>query len=497
MSLHTSELNSIRYAERQEIARWKTKAIQIPEGFPEYVIMENFDAIGAQDGWKTDHIEWKAKASTTITANVFEYLESKWIDTHFHEKLSDTEILVDNCDMVPLECVFRFVTTGSHYRREKHSNPNVQADGTILDTPIMEFFYKHDVYVWEKRIADPLMQCKDGIPELDADGNFILLYPSTGKKIEYTDVYHAGTKVALTDEEREKDKKTIWKYAEDIQLQTVEVGEKLQEFYIQEGIEVLDGKIEFWVDTQWKLKVADVIDADSCRLRKPLIWEDSDGNKYLGEWFSKDDVRKSLKTKYFTPIENLFSFVWLIWGEEAPYTETLAVIEKFCISEPGKYKDDLKEFLDADGNIDFSAFKTQVIQDGSFRWTRKITKQLLQDIARKKALELEWNYGLKWIFERNENGKIVFKRDRVFKAWGILEGDISQLGKPQKDTTVYTRIVEWEWFDKQGYREGEELDTTKSKYEKLAEVTQNLLKFFWIGSVREWVAGKIVKTLQS
>jgi len=494
MSFWSFNIDDLKNAERVEIAKWKTKSIHGLPDYDDFCIMENIDSIWAQDGWKTDHIEWKAKASTTITSNVFKYLESQGIDTHFQEQLSDTEILVDKCEMIPLECVFRFVTTWSHYRREKYSKgKEVTPDGTVLETPIMEFFYKHDVYVGDKKIADPLMQTNDGIPELDENGDFILLDPSTGERIEYTEVFKAWTNERLTDEERENDKKVILEHARDIKWQTEWVGQKLKSFYKEADIELLDGKIEFWINKKWKLVVADVIDADSCRMRKPTVLEDEKGNRYLGKDFSREEVQESLEKKYFGPIDDLFKFIWLIDSDTAPYSETLDIIEKVCVSEPKKYKDELSQFIWEDWKIDFDRFKKEVINTWIFRGARKITRQHLQDIARKKWEELEWNYNMKWVFDRNEKGNIIFTEAKKRHAIRFLRQSVESLADYQE--WDYSRIVEWEWYDKQGYREWESLDDTKNKYDKLADISSKLLQTFGISGVLDWVRNNASKIL--
>jgi len=397
--------------------------------------------------------------------------------------------------MIPLECVFRFVTTGSHYRREKHLLKWEQdPDGTVLNTPIMEFFYKHDVYSSGKRIADPLMELEDGIPKLDDAGNFILLHPSTWEQIKYTDVFHAGTDKALNEDERRKDREVIIQHAEQIKNQTISVWEKLKDFYSEADIEVLDGKIEFWIAPNWKVVVADVIDADSCRLRKPTVIEDSDGNRYLWKEFTKDEVYDSLIQKYFDPIDKLREIQSLIIEDSSPYNDTLDIIEKHCKSEPWKYEDALSDFKWGDWKINFWLFRQHIADGGLFQGTRGITKSILQDTARKKAWELESNYDLEGIFHRNNNERIVFHTYHINEAKTALRQHIDTLNDYDEDV-IPSRIVEWEGFDKQWYRDWEDLWATKSKYDKLARITKWLLKKLWIWEVRSGIAGKVVETL--
>lgn len=116
-------------------------------------------------------------------------------------------------------------------------------------------------------------------------------------------------------------------------MQTELVGEKLKTFYKKADIELLDGKIEFWLNQRGELVVADVIDADSCRLRKPTILEDENKNRYLWKDFSRKQVRESLEWKYIRPITDLFEFTWLITNDAPPYTDTLKDYKHFEYSE--------------------------------------------------------------------------------------------------------------------------------------------------------------------
>gem|GEM_PF-7087032 len=83
--------------------------------------------------------------------------------------------------MIPLECVFRHMSTGSYRKRDVFQNgEKALPDGTVLHEPLMEFFYKNDVVLENGDvISDPLMDVdEEGILKIE-DGKFVLLHPNT------------------------------------------------------------------------------------------------------------------------------------------------------------------------------------------------------------------------------------------------------------------------------------------------------------------------------
>jgi len=72
------------------------------------------------------------------------------METAFVKKLDNNRTLVKKLDMIPIECVYRFVSTGSHQRREKYKAKNIKnykpkEEGEILDEMIIDLYFKDDV----------------------------------------------------------------------------------------------------------------------------------------------------------------------------------------------------------------------------------------------------------------------------------------------------------------------------------------------------------------
>lgn len=295
------------YSKGEVLAEWKTKVIHSVVDEPDLVIMENNDNVSAWDGARMEVWEWKADLSTTITSNVFEYLNAQGIRTHFKEQTASNEILVEKCNMVPVECVFRFVATWSYIKREQAmKGDDAMEDGTVLGTPIIELYYKNDVVLRDGTvISDPMMLVEDGIPVLDDEGGLILLSPKTGERLDFVKVkepWEGGERIPMEDFRIESH--NIRTMAADLMEQTEVVGKWIKDMYSHVWINTFDWKVEFWLNQKEELVLADVIDGDSCRLRIPITVLGSDWKTYLA-WD-------------FLPVE----LEWL-WGKDVSFFEWL------------------------------------------------------------------------------------------------------------------------------------------------------------------------------
>ena len=290
------------YKKWEEISKGKTKIIHSVIWEDNFIIMENLDNLSAWDGARKDIWGWKAKYSTTITSNIFEYLNRNQIPTHFKKKLSDTEILAEKCDMIPVEAVFSFVSTGSHNKRNVFQKGKKEAlrDGEVLEKPEITLFYKNDVICsWGEKISDPLIKIwENGFPEKWKRWWMKLLDPRTGEELDYTTIRKPWTKRAITSSEIMRDIERIDRYSKDLQEQTLRVWEKIKNFYEKVWLDTFDGKIEFWEDKNGKLILADVIDGDSCRIREIILVEAEDGNRYF-----LPDISKKMRKKFSKALE--------------------------------------------------------------------------------------------------------------------------------------------------------------------------------------------------
>lgn len=122
------------------------KAKTIYEGPEPGTLIQYFrDDATAFNGEKHEVISGKGVLNNRISAHIMTKLEAIGIPTHFIKSLNMREQLVRAVEIIPLEVVVRNIAAGSICKRLKVK------EGTILTTPIVEFFYKND------ELGDPMI----------------------------------------------------------------------------------------------------------------------------------------------------------------------------------------------------------------------------------------------------------------------------------------------------------------------------------------------------
>lgn len=122
---------------RQELFAGKAKSVYATDD-DDYVILSFRDDTSAFDGEKIEQLSRKGEVNNKFNAFIMKQLENAGIPTHFKELFNDTESVVKNMQMMPVECVVRNVASGSLCRRL-----GVE-DGIELNPPVFEFFLKND-----------------------------------------------------------------------------------------------------------------------------------------------------------------------------------------------------------------------------------------------------------------------------------------------------------------------------------------------------------------
>jgi phosphoribosylaminoimidazole-succinocarboxamide synthase len=203
---------------------------------PEILLAHFKDDATAFNAQKRGTIVGKGEINCTISSALFQQLEAKGIKTHFIDCPTPTQMRVKAVKILPLEVVVRNIAAGSLCQQTGLPL------GTQLKQPLVEFYYKND------QLGDPLL----------TTDRLQLLEIATPSQVD------ALKQMAL------------------------QINDFLIGFFRECGITLVDFKLEFGLDSQQQLLLADEISPDTCRL-----WDatESDPNKRV---MDKDRFRRDL-----------------------------------------------------------------------------------------------------------------------------------------------------------------------------------------------------------
>ncbi|MCF2151024.1 phosphoribosylaminoimidazolesuccinocarboxamide synthase [Desmonostoc muscorum LEGE 12446] len=203
---------------------------------PEVLLADFKDDATAFNAQKRGSIQGKGEINCSISSQLFKQLEANGIKTHFIDSPAPNQMRVRAVKILPLEVVIRNIAAGSL------SQQTGLPVGTILKQPLVEFYYKND------ELGDPLL----------TRDRLYLLELATPEQVD------AITHLAL------------------------QINEFLSGFWQRCGITLVDFKLEFGLDSQQQLLLADEISPDTCRL-----WDtaEQDSNRRV---MDKDRFRRDL-----------------------------------------------------------------------------------------------------------------------------------------------------------------------------------------------------------
>lgn len=216
---------------REHIYEGKAKQVYATDD-KNLVIIHFKDDATAGNGEKKGTIMNKGVMNNEITAILFENLEKNGIKTHFKEKLNDRDQLCEKVEIFPLEVIVRNIIAGSMAKRLGIE------EGTKPTNTIFELCYKNDKY------GDPLIN----------DHHVVAMGLATYDEL-----------------------KKIYEI-------TAKINDLLLVAFGDEGIDLVDFKIEFGKNAAGEIVLADEISPDTCRL-----WD-----KVTGEKLDKDRFRRDL-----------------------------------------------------------------------------------------------------------------------------------------------------------------------------------------------------------
>lgn len=198
---------------------------------PDKLIAYFKDSATAFDALKKATIEGKGVLNNKIASFFFELLNKEGIPTHFIKRISEREMLVYRVEIIPVEVVVRNVAAGSIVKRLGIK------EKTEFKPPLIEFYLKND------ELHDPII-CKEHVLAMNL----------------------------ATEDEIERMKELALK-----------VNEILGRFLKEQGILLVDFKLEFGRRPDGSIVVADEISPDTCRL-----WDEKTGERLDKDRFRFD-----------------------------------------------------------------------------------------------------------------------------------------------------------------------------------------------------------------
>jgi len=168
----------------------------------------------AFNGKKKESFPGKGRLNNEISSLIFPYLHERGIRSHFIKRLSETEQLVLETKIIPLEVVVRNIATGSITKRLGFK------EKTPFNPALIELFYKND------ELDDPLIN----------DDHALLL-----------------TDISL-------------KELREVKVMALEINTVLREFFYTSNLLLVDFKLEFGRLPNGRIVLSDEISPDTCRL---------------------------------------------------------------------------------------------------------------------------------------------------------------------------------------------------------------------------------------
>jgi len=204
---------SVDWSVNSKLYEGKAKIIyKTPD--PEILLAEFKDDATAFNAQKRGHIAGKGEINCRISSILFQYLAANGIQNHFIDSPTPNQMRVRAVKILPLEVVTRNIAAGSLCQQTG------LPQGQVLPRPLVEFYYKNDA------LGDPLL----------TQDRLLLLNLATGLQVDK------------------------------IRHLALDINKFLQSFWQRCGITLVDFKLEFGLDSQQELLLADEISPDTCRL---------------------------------------------------------------------------------------------------------------------------------------------------------------------------------------------------------------------------------------
>ncbi|MEH7502975.1 phosphoribosylaminoimidazolesuccinocarboxamide synthase [Neobacillus drentensis] len=193
--------------------------------------IEYKDDATAFNGEKKGRITGKGTLNNEISAIFLSLLKEKGVENYFIKRISSTEQIVRQVEIIPIEVVVRNIAAGSLAKRLGWE------EGKELPKTIVEFYYKND------ELGDPF---------INNDHIAILGIATEPELVE-------------------------------LRKQALKINEILKEYLLNKGIILVDFKLEFGKTPAGDIILADEISPDTCR-----FWDANTKEKLDKDRFRRD-----------------------------------------------------------------------------------------------------------------------------------------------------------------------------------------------------------------
>jgi len=242
----------------------KTKKIWSSGTNMDKVIIESKNDITAfDDPSKTKNFSTKSMCATNTTCRVFELLKASGIPVAYEEQISPIEFLAPMCEMIPLEVIARRYAYGSYTKREPALDRGDGIPYRFSDLKI-EFFLK----TTKGKLVFKGKTLADGLSPEAGEEDPLIVNPKIAtwrlqhsKKPALDSNSSLGRVVFCSDILKNLSEV---EQIEDLTRRTFLI---LESAWLEQGLNLIDFKIEFGRKDDGSLVIADVIDNDSWRLR--------------------------------------------------------------------------------------------------------------------------------------------------------------------------------------------------------------------------------------
>lgn len=209
----------------------KAKKIFSIEGAADQVLMEFKDSLTAFNAQKLGSFAGKGALNRDIAAMIFRYLHQQGVKSHFVESVEQIKMITKKVSIIPLEVVVRNRVAGSLAKKLDRT------EGEVLKRPLVEFYFKDD------KLGDPFVSD------------------------DQAEIFGFATRAQM----------------QELKKQALEINSHLLLLFKKVGISLVDFKVEFGVDSEGQVLLADEITPDTCRL-----WDEKTNEKMDKDRFRRD-----------------------------------------------------------------------------------------------------------------------------------------------------------------------------------------------------------------